>query len=130
MYCIYLCTVPDGPPQDIQFQLVAPNQVMFSWNPPLEELRNGGIQSYRISCMDSMRARDPITEVIAGALSRLVSEFVPATLYNCSLSARTSAGFGVNDTVQVLTSKCNALYTNENVGICPNLFHAQCQIDQ
>ena len=69
-------------------------------------------------------------ETVAGELSKLVAEFVPATVYNCSLSARTSAGFGVNDTVQVLTSKCKALYTNGNVGICPNLFHAQCQIDQ
>ena len=86
---------------------------MFSWSPPLEELQNGIIQLYRISC-DSGRGREPITEIVTGALSRLVAElnFVPATLYNCSLSARTSAGFGVNDTVQVLTSKCNALYTN------------------
>ena len=112
--CNNIIAVPDGPPRDIQFQLVTPDQVMFSWSPPLEELQNGIIQSYRISC-DGGRGRESVMEIVAGALSSLVAEFVPATMYNCSLSARTSAGFGVNDTVQVLTSKCNALYTYKNV---------------
>ena len=83
---------------------------MFSWTPPLEELRNGVITGYRILCVvESNRTRDPITGIV-GELSReaTVSGFTPATSYNCSLAARTSAGFGVNDTRVVLTSKYNA----------------------
>ena len=41
-----------------------------------------------------------------------VSGFTPATRYNCSLAARTSAGFGVNDFRVVLTSKYNASYVH------------------
>ena len=83
---------------------------MFSWNPPLEELQNGVIAGYRISCVvDSNRTRDPITEIV-GELSRMaiVSGFTPATRYSCSLAARTSAGFGVNESRVILTGKFNA----------------------
>ena len=103
-------SAPDGPPLNIQFELRGPDSVIFSWSPPLERLRNGIIAGYRISCVDDGRTRDPITEN-AGELSRMatVSGFTPATRYNCSLAARTSAGFGVNDTMVILTSKYNAL---------------------
>ena len=102
---------PDGPPQNIQFELRGLDSVVFSWTPPLEELQNGVITGYRISCVaDSNRTRDPITEN-AEELPRMatVLGLTPATRYNCSLAARTSAGFGANDTRVVLTSKYNTL---------------------
>ena len=104
VYLIYII-VPDGPPQDIRVQLVTPNQVRFFWSPPLEELQNGLILSYMISCVDSDGARDPITEMVTAESIGMatVSGFIPATLYNCFLSARTVIGFGVSGTIQVLT---------------------------
>ena len=105
-FIVMFSSAPGGPPQNIQFELQGPDSVLFSWTPPVEELRNGIITGYRISCIDVGRTRDPITEN-AGERSRMatVSGITPATHYNCSLAARTSAGFGVNGTLQVLTSK-------------------------
>ena len=84
---------------------------MFLWSPPLEELQNGVIQSYLISCIDLGREREPITRIVTGEFSSMetVSGFTPATRYNCSLAARTSVGVGVNGTVIVLTSMYSTL---------------------
>ena len=103
-----LHAVPEGPPLNIQYAMQGPDSVNFSWAPPLEELRNGVIAGYRVFCSDVGRERDPIT-VTVGEHSTVVSGFMSATRYNCSLAARTSAGFGVNDTLLVLTSRYKAL---------------------
>ena len=107
---LYLClfpSVPDGPPLNIQFNVLSPDTVMFSWDPPLEELRNGIIIGYRIVCIvDSDRASDPVTGTgTQNSRMATVSRFTPATRYNCSLAAQTSPGVGVNVTVVVVTSK-------------------------
>ena len=106
-------SVPDGPPLNIQFSVQGPDSVMFSWEPPLAELRNGIITGFRISCVVAGdQTSDPITRIAGqqSASEETVMGLTPATRYNCSLAARTSAGFGVNDTRVVLTSKCNASY--------------------
>ena len=84
-----------------------PSRVQFNFNPPREELQNGFIIEYRISCVDHDRTRDAVTMIYQSSLPRpyTLSNLVPATLYDCSLSARTSPGFGVEATVEVLTSK-------------------------
>ena len=108
-HCLHT-TEPDGPPQDITFTVnVAGNtsQVQFNFNPPQEDLQNGFIIGYRISCVDRDRTRNAVTMIYQSTLSRpyTLSNLVPATLYDCSLAARTSPGFGVEATVEVLTSK-------------------------
>ena len=57
--------------------------------------------------MDRNRTRDAVAMIYQSSLPRpyTLSNLVPATLYYCSLSARTSPGFGVEATVEVLTSK-------------------------
>ena len=84
-----------------------PSQVQFNFNPPREDLQNGFIFAYRISCVDRGRTRDAVAMIYLSSLSRpyTLSNLVPATLYDCSLSARTSPGFGVEATVEVLTSE-------------------------
>jgi hypothetical protein len=79
---------------------------MFSWAPPSEELSNGVITGYRISCAaNGNRMGNPITETVGlNVEMATVQGLTPATRYNCSLAARTSAGFGVNGTRVVLTS--------------------------
>ena len=109
--CVFVSSLaPDGPPLNIQSELRDPDQVMFSWSPPREELRNGVIQSYLISCIAVGREEEPIISTVTGEVET-VSGFTPATRYNCSLAARTSVGYGVNGTLLVLTSKYNTLCT-------------------
>ena len=104
---VFNLTEPDGPPQNIRVNLVAgdPSQVMFNFNPPEEDLQNGGITEYMISCVDSRGRRPAIVRTISSTAPRPYTfmDLFPATLYNCSLAARTTVGFGVQDTVQVLT---------------------------
>ena len=78
---------------------------MFSWNPPQEDLQNGVITGYRISCMETGSTGDSVMDDSQAINSETLSGLVPATHYNCSLSAETSVGFGVATTVQVLTSE-------------------------
>ena len=83
-----------------------PSQVQFNFNPPREDLQNGFIIEYRISCVDRNRTRNAVTMSYQSGLPRpyTLSNLVPATLYDCSLAARTASGLGVEDTVTVLTS--------------------------
>ena len=84
-----------------------PSEVMFNFNPPREDLQNGLITQYRISCVDRSRSREPISENFFSNEARpyTLMSLIPATLYDCSLSASTLVGFGVAATVEVLTSK-------------------------
>ena len=86
-----------------------PSQVQFNFNPPREDLQNGLITAYRISCVDRNHTRDAVAMIYLASLPGpyTLSNLVPGTLYDCSLSARTAPGFGVNATVEVLTSKLN-----------------------
>ena len=107
--CYYVLTEPDGPPQDVTFALVAevPSQVMFNFNPPREDLQNGLITQNRISCADHDRSSEPVSDNFPSNQTRpyTLMNLVPATLYDCSLSASTLVGFGVAAIVKVLTSK-------------------------
>ena len=84
-----------------------PSQVMFNFNPPREDLRNGLITQYRISCANRGGNREPISDNFVSNQARPYSlmNLIPATLYDCSLSASTSVGFGVAATVEVVTSE-------------------------
>ena len=106
---LYIPTEPDGPPQDITFEMVAgiPSQVMFNFNPPREDLQNGLITQYKISCADCGGSRGPVSDNFPSNQARpyTLMNLIPATLYNCSVSASTLVGFGEAATVEVLTSK-------------------------
>ena len=107
MHC--LTTEPDGPPQNITVSLVfgVPNQVRFNFNPPQEDLQNGIITEYRISCVDRGRTGAPVSNDFPSSAPRpyTLLGLVPATMYECSLSASTSVGFGVTASVEILTCK-------------------------
>ena len=70
-------------------QQISPTSLTLSWDPPLEELRNGIIQRYSIW----------ITELETGRSIALTSESTtvnvtslhPYYTYNCSVAAETSA---------------------------------------
>ena len=64
--------------------------------------------------MDHSRTRAAVSEVILASEPRpyTFSDLIPATMYDCSLSARTSVGYGVEAMLEILTSK--GLIFNEN----------------
>ena len=78
---------------------------MFNFNPPREDLQNGEIIEYMISCVDRDGRRAAIVRTPSSSTPRPYTfmSLVPATLYDCSLSARTIVGFGVEESVEVLT---------------------------
>ena len=93
MSLLFLCAVPEGPPLNITFEVLGPNLVKFSWAPPAEELRNGVIVGFQVSCVvDGNQMGDPITEN-PGNLDRMTTlqGLTAATQYSCSLAAETSA---------------------------------------
>ena len=77
---------------------------MFNFNPPREDLQNGEITGYRIACVDRDGRRPAIDRTISSSGPYTFMNLIPATLYNCLLAARTIVGFGVEGTVEVLTS--------------------------
>ena len=107
--CICLTTEPDDPPQNITvvFVIDVPSQIRFNFNPPREDLQNGYITEYRVSCVDRDRTRAPVSNDFPSNAPRLysLSGLVPATEYDCSLSASTSVGFGAAASVEILTCK-------------------------
>ena len=106
---LYIPTEPDGPPQDITFEMVAgiSSHVMFYFSPPREDLQNGLITQYRISCANRGRSRGPVSDNLPSNQARpyTLMNLIPVTLYDCSLSASTLVGFGKAATVEVLTCK-------------------------
>ena len=101
---------------------------MFNFNPPQEVLQNGAITAYRISCVDS-GGRMPVEDMYSSSLPRpyTLSNLRPATSYTCSLAARTTVGFGVEDTVQVLTSMFTYCFC-VHVIYCDNVFPMLCTV--
>ena len=113
VFLSFFPAVPDGPPLNITFDMQGPDSIEFSWAPPSEELRNGIIIGYRVSCVAvGNRMGAPVTKTISvsamvTSVTTTVQGFIPATLYNCSLAARTSIEFGPYDTLVILTGKNN-----------------------
>jgi len=67
-----------------------PHSVRFTWNPPPEQEQSGEITHYTINCIPEggrNRTKHNTTE-----LETIISTFVPATHYRCSISASTMCG--------------------------------------
>ena len=65
----------------------------FSWSSPAPTLRNGVITGYSLSCVPEVGGRNSISmQYTTGALT--LRGFIPATSYNCSISASNIWGNG------------------------------------
>ena len=117
----FITTEPDGPPQNIAVSSVPgePTQVTFNFDPPREDLQNGEITGYRISCVDRDGSSAAIVRTLSSSTPRPYTfmSLVPATLYDCSLSARTTVGFGVEESVEVTTGMYMRNYNHLRVFI-------------
>ena len=82
-----------------------PEMLFFSWQPPPPNLQNGMITEYTIVCTPS--GSGPSVEYVNDVnLNATVMMFTPATQYNCTFTASTSAGPGIEAVLPVLTCKC------------------------
>ena len=96
---IFLFTVPilspSGAPLNFTVSISGPRTLTFSWKPPSEDQQNGPIIRYCLQCI-AIHDRDHRVEMNMDYLqmSFSVSEFLPDTSYNCSVSALTAAGRG------------------------------------
>ena len=67
-----------------------PHSVKFTWSPPPEQEQSGEITHYTINCT-SESGENRIGLSTAG-LETVISIFLPATHYKCSISASTICG--------------------------------------
>lgn len=87
-HCFPCAAVP-SPPLNFSAQATGPYTVLFSWAPPPAEDGSGIITQYVITCTPP-QANLPKTFTAAGSYT--VDGFIPATEYNCSITATNSAG--------------------------------------
>ena len=102
-----------------------PEMVIFFWELPPPDQRNGIIIGYNIVCTPSGSGQ-PVNvtvtdDIMRDTLNATVGMFTAATQYNCAITASTSAGPGPAETRNVITRKETILpYTyikNKNVDI-------------
>ena len=100
----YMCiaTAPDGPPLNFVITVQGPRTLTFSWDPPSEDLRNGVITGYLLSC-DPQPEGLPMTYEQSEVVNITVGGFEVYTTYTCRVSASTSAGEGPSATVVITT---------------------------
>ena len=102
---------PDAPPQNFMYSLKddVPGMVDFFWEPPPLDRQNRIITRYSIVCVSSGGGQ-PVNfvvtdNVMSGTLNATVGIFIPATQYNCAISASTSAGLGPAERRDLITCK-------------------------
>ena len=92
----YYTVPPDGPPLNFEITVQGPRTLTFSWDPPSENLRNGVITGYLLSC-DPQPEGLPMTYEQSdfnemGGVVTTVSGLAPSTTYNCTVLASNIAG--------------------------------------
>ena len=86
-------TAPSAAPENITATAITATQILVSWDPPPPEHRNGPILAYNFTATDASTGL-VVSSAILQTRSSLVSSLRPFTLYNFTLSARTSVGYG------------------------------------
>ena len=91
---------PDGPPLEFAINVIG-TMLDFSWQPPAEELQNGLIMSYSLSC--SADGENIFSFVLEPVLGITLDDFRLNTMYECSLSASTFGGAGPSASASATT---------------------------
>lgn len=100
--CLCLHLAPSRPPSNITATVLTSTSILILWEPPLEQYRNGPILAYNLTVEDGVTGVQLHSSILT-ATSFVLDELQPYTLYNVSLSARTSVGYGPFETQSVTT---------------------------
>ena len=92
MLTFVLKLAPEGPPLLVSAQPFSPSSLILSWEPPVQELRNGIIQEYTVRVIEQETGR-VITLSTRDTRLNLTS-LHPYYTYNCTVAAATFAGTG------------------------------------
>ena len=84
-----------GPPLGFTVTQQRSRNMTFSWSPPAPTGRNGVITGYSLSCIpEAGGGGSSISMQYTAASTFTLGGFIPATSYNCSISARNIWGNG------------------------------------
>ena len=87
---MHMTTAPSGPPQNFTLS-VENTTLIFSWQPPAPENRNGAIISYTLSCTSDGESSITLMLIAILEISLYAS---PDTTFTCQIAASTSVGIG------------------------------------
>ena len=92
---------PSGPPQNLLVVSESSRSLRLTWEPPLQENRNGLITNYTVFIVaddgTSLELTTPATSVVT-------TDLRPFTTYTCSVAASTSIGRGPSTPTFILTT--------------------------
>ena len=110
----HLPTAPGSPAQNSTVERTTSTTISLSWEPPVDDQRNGIITLYiiRVVSVDA----GTTAYYNSSVLSATVTPLKPSTTYECSIAAETSAGRGpFSSPMTVQTDEAGIRYTNEGV---------------
>ena len=100
---------PSGAPMNFTVRVDGPRTITFSWIPPERDHQNGPIIGYYLFCHSPLHDYQRFISNDAEEYNELSSktltlaEFVPNSIYNCSVSATTSSGQGPGTSLSAFT---------------------------
>lgn len=93
MFLFLYHAAPSAPPDNITAISLTSSQILVSWDPPPPEHRNGPILAYNFIVTDTSSSVVIWSSILLNS-STVVGFLKPFTIYNFSISARTSVGYG------------------------------------
>ena len=93
-YYIYIYIAPTGPPRSVSAHADRNGGILVTWEPPALKLRNGQIVHYYIKYSSALNISEQHNIVVGAVLSYQIPDTQFGALYNISVAACTSAGFG------------------------------------
>ena len=106
---IVLSSAPGGPPQLVRARSLSPTSLIISWEPPLQEVRNGIIQRYTVKITELETEQN--TTFYTEATTLNVTSLHPYYTYNCTVAAET-IGIGPFSPPVVFQLPESGMYTN------------------
>ena len=95
-YMLY--SIVPGTVQNLMANALSPRSMRVSWQPPMEEERNGEILDYHVNVTLVGSTGEPHT-FTTPTTSIVVDSLHPHYIYLCSVTARTRAGLGPVTTI-------------------------------
>ena len=93
-WCITIYIAPTGPPRSVSARADRNGGILVTWEPPALDLRNGQIVHYYIKYSSALNISEQHNIVVGAVLSYQIPHTQFGALYNISVAACTSAGFG------------------------------------